>query len=296
MHGTGAATAQNERPMTANRGAYGLALQGVDLPRWTVAAGEGWPVLDVVIERVDETPVRSGLWRHRATLPLSTGGRVLLERRPLRARFRSPGPLAVDDLVHPHLAVAAAGVSVWLGRDPFHAGVLDSPGGAWVVAGRSEAGKSTLLAALAATGVPVLCDDLAVMEDGDVFAGPRSVDLRPGAAEALAAVEPEGAAPARRHTRRRIPLPPTPARRPVAGWIDLEWGPEVELLRLTDPGERLSRLARRRTFQGRLPVGDTLFDLVERPGWVLRRPRDFARLDAVVDAVRDLVEVTATVS
>jgi hypothetical protein len=282
--------------VTALCGAYGLALRGLDLPGWTLPAAPGWPEVLVEVEVVDEVPPRQGLHRHRGSLPLSTGGRVVLERQPLRACFRTPAPLAADDLVHPHLAVAAAGVSYWLRRDPFHAGVVDGTGGAWLVAGTSGAGKSTLLAALAASGAAVLADDLAVLDGGGVFAGPRAVDLRPGAAEVLAAVEPEGAVPARRASRRRIPLGPVPVRRPVAAWIDLEWGPEVGVRRITDPGERLARLARRRTFLGRLPVGDALFDLVERPGWVLRRPKDFAELADSVAAVRELVGTNATVT
>jgi hypothetical protein len=278
------------------RGVYGLALPGLDLPGWMVPAGPGWPAVEVTVEVVDERVPRQGLYRRRASLPLSTGGRVVLEREPLRARFRTPAPAPADVMVHPHLAVAAAGLSYWLARDPFHAGIVDGHDGAWMVAGTSGAGKSTLLAALAATGAAVLSDDLAVIDGGQAFAGPRALDLRPGAAEALAPVEPAGAAPARRRTRRRIPLAPAPAQRPLAAWIDLEWGPVVEVRRLADPGERLARLARRRTFLGRLPVGDALFDLVERPGWVLRRPRDFTMLAATVDAVRSLVGPRATAS
>lgn len=272
---------------TGAHGAYGLALRGLELPGWTVPA-DGWPEVDVevVVTGVVEAPRRPGLHRHRGGFPLMGGGRAILEREPRRLTFRTPEPLPPDEVVHPHLSIAAAGLSYWLGRDPFHAGAVVGEGGAWMVAGRSGAGKSTTLAALAAAGAAVLSDDLVVVERGDVFAGPRAVDLRLDASTALG-LDPASTG-VRRAERRRLPLAVTAGRVPLVGWIDLEWGPSVGLRHL-EATDRFRRLTRRRTFPAKLPAGTTVFDLAELPAWVLRRPRDFAALPSAIDAVLELI-------
>jgi hypothetical protein len=264
------------------RGLYGLALRGTDLPAGDAPAGD-WPEVGIAVDvtGAPEPPARRGLYRHRGTYPLSGGGRVLLTRRPLSMTFRLPRPPA-DDLLHPYLSIAAAAVSYWLGRDPFHGGAVVGAGGAWMIAGRSGAGKSTLLAALARAGAGVLADDLVVTDGGHVFAGPRTVDLRPESAAALGAGTRTVAA--RGDSRRRVPLPAVPARVPLAGWVDLAWGHEVSLRRMA-PAERLRRLAQRRMFPAKLPVGGSLFDVAAVPGYVLTRPRSFAALESTVDAL-----------
>jgi energy-coupling factor transporter ATP-binding protein EcfA2 len=154
------------------------------------------------------------------------------------------------------------------------------------VMGPSGAGKSTLLAALARGGADVYSDDLVVESAAGVQAGPRTIDLRAGAAEGLGLAGDVIAA--RGGSRRRLPLPAAPAPRPMAGWIDLAWAPTVALRRM-DPAERLRRLARRRTFPAKLPIGHTLLEMVALPGYVLTRPRRFDAVPETVAAVRDLV-------
>jgi hypothetical protein len=267
-------------------GVYGLAVEGDDLPA-SGGAAPGWPALrlDVVVTGRPDPPVRRGLHRHRGSFPFLGGGCVLLRREPLAVTFRLPVAPAPDELLHPYLSVAAAGISYWLGREPFHAGAVVGDEGAWMIAGRSQAGKSTLLAALAAEGAEVFSDDLVVADAGGVFAGPRTVDLRPGTAEHLGLIARTVAA--RNGTRSRLPLPHPPAQRPLAGWIDLAWGPEVSL-RPMDAPERLRRLARRRTFPAKMPVGDTLLEMVALPGFALTRPRRFEALATTVAAVTQL--------
>jgi hypothetical protein len=265
---------------------YGLALHGPDLPA-AGDAGPDWPPvrLDVVVTSRPDPPERSGLHVHRGGFALAGRGRVLLRREPLAMTFRLSAAPAPDELLHPYLSLPAAAISYWLGREPFHAGAVAGDGGAWMIAGRSGAGKSTLLAALAVAGMEVFSDDLVVGDAGGVFAGPRTIDLRPGSAEhlGLAAVT----VGARGGTRHRLPLPAPPPPRPLAGWIDLTWGPEVAL-RPMAPAERLRRLVRRRTFPAKMPVHDVLLDLVALPGYVLTRPRRFEAMAATVAAVTGL--------
>src|SRR6185503_4580327 len=174
--------APDERPW----GVYGLALRGTDLP----AAAEvepDWPSvrLDVEVTGRPEPPARPGLHVHRGSFALAGRGRVLLRRDPLAITFRLSAAPAPDEMLHPYLSIAAAAISYWLGREPFHAGAVAGDGGLWMIAGRSGAGKSTLLAALAVAGMDVFSDDLVVGDAAGVFAGPRTVDLRPGSAEHL---------------------------------------------------------------------------------------------------------------
>jgi hypothetical protein len=264
-------------------GAYGLALRGVSFPRWTVRA-DGWPGIAVSREvRREERPA-PGIREHDASFDLMGGGRVVLDRSRLSARYVTPAPLPDDEVVHPHLAIAAATLSYWLGREPFHAGGVVGAAGVWGVAGVSGAGKSSLLAGLAAAGAPVVSDDLLVCDGHRTFAGPRAVDLLDEAAHALGVGD--RALPARSSTRRRVPLPPVEPELPMAGWIDLEWGERLEVVELT-PAERLRRLARRRTFPQLMPAGGTLLDLVALPGLVLRRPRDWSAFAGAVECVLD---------
>lgn len=115
---------------------------------------------------------------------------------------------------------------------------------AWGVIGRREAGKSTLLAEADRRGIAVLADDLLIVDGGDAFAGPRSLDLRETAAEHFGAGRPLGVVG--RRERWRIDLGPVAVRVPLAGWIFLRWG-SVPLAGHVAVRERLSWLAANRT-------------------------------------------------
>jgi ABC-type molybdenum transport system ATPase subunit/photorepair protein PhrA len=47
----------------------------------------------------------------------------------------------------------------WLGRESFHGGGFVAGDGVWGVLGEKGDGKSTLLASLALSGVPIVADD-----------------------------------------------------------------------------------------------------------------------------------------
>ena len=126
-------------------------------------------------------------------------------------------------IAHPYLGPVAVGFNRWAGREVFHAGAFVAAGRAFMVLGPRTAGKSTLMAAIAATGAPILADDLVVTDGEVVFAGPRSVDLRePIPGDALAAPLPELRS-ARDGTRWRVPLPAIASRYPLGGWFCLRW-------------------------------------------------------------------------
>ncbi|MEH1165884.1 hypothetical protein V6V47_10920 [Micromonospora sp. CPCC 205539] len=282
---------------------YGLLVHGLDevadLPPADDAAA-GWPT--VRVRQVDAPPPPPvPLDGRRGTRVLADGRTLAVDRLRGTATFYGP-PLTPDVLAHPYLAPVATTVNRWAGRETFHSGAFVLADRAWALLGPRTAGKSSLLAALAARGVPVLTDDILVVDgstdgggagtvdsaatlDGPAaFAGPRCVDLRqpvPGMALSTRAV--------RAGDRLRVGLPPIPARVPLGGWIFLRWGSALTLTRL--PGTTLlARLVGQRSF-GQLPSDPTaLLSIAALPAWELTRPRDWAALD---DTHRLLVDTIA---
>ena len=199
--------------------------------------------------------------------------------------FTVPAALSPDELVHPYLAPVAAITAQWHGRESLHGGGIALAGNVIGVFGDRLEGKSSLLAALATRGVDIVCDDLLVVEGADAFAGPRTIDLREDAAEALGAGESIGVAGAR--ARWRVRLGQIPPRLPLAGWIFLDWGDRVEVGRVP-ASETLKRLLRNRGIRVP-PLDPALFvQLGAMPAWEVRRPRSWSAVPEVVDAVLDV--------
>ncbi|WP_229401324.1 hypothetical protein [Micromonospora okii] len=263
--------------LPSGRFAYGLRVHGLDGVTELAPARPGDGLPEVTVRQVaDGPPPTPAPLDHRyGARPLADGRRHLAVDRARRtATFHGP-PLAADLLAHPYLAPVATAFNRWAGRETFHAGGFLGGGRAWALAGPRTAGKSSLLAALAARAVPVLADDVLAVDGADAFAGPRCVDLRepvPGAALALR--------PARDGTRTRVPLPPVPDRVPLGGWFFLRWGDALRL----DPvpaADLLARLAAGRSWR-ELPTDPAaLLTLAALPAWDLTRPRDWAGLDEV---------------
>ncbi|WP_433124056.1 hypothetical protein ACQPWW_17955 [Micromonospora sp. CA-240977] len=275
---------------TAGRGVYGLRVHGLDgvteLPPADGAA-LGWPAVRVG-QRNTPPPPPVPLNDRRGTRILADGRTLCVDRLRGTATFYGP-PLAADVLAHPYLAPVATTVNRWTGRETFHSGAFVLAGRAWAVLGPRTAGKSSLLAALAARGVPILTDDILVVDRVDAFAGPRCVDLRqpvPGAAVPTRPVRAGG--------RLRVGLPPIAPRVPLGGWLFLRWGTALTLTRL--PGATLlARLASQRSF-GQLPSDPAvLLSLAARPAWELTRPRDWAALDDTHRLLADTVAATSAV-
>jgi hypothetical protein len=269
-------------------GAYGLRLANVARARRYLApAKAAWPRLEIKrrVEEV-ETP-REWLAETKALLRLQTGGEIRLDRQRGRATYVVPRRLRAAELVHPFLAPAAAVMAYWLGRECFHAGAFVAAGKAWGLIGGRGSGKSTTVAELALAGVPIVGDDLLVVQGRAVYAGPRAVDLRGDAAKRLGVGESLGLIGARE--RWRLPLPATRPEVPLGGWIFLAWGDRVETSRVS-PAERVVRLHAGRGIN--LPPRDAevMLELASLPAWELRRPRSWR---SAGDALERLLETVA---
>ena len=260
--------------MAGRRGAYGLALTGVDAAAdLLVPAGEDWPSMELAWRRGRTSPPQQWVRPDGALLRLRTGGQVEVDRVAGRAVFTLPARPHAADLVHPYLAPVAALSAHWLRRESLHAGAVAMESGAWAVMGDKGAGKSSLLASLALAGHPIVSDDVLVVdESGRVLLGPRSIDLRVDAARRFGVGEP---ARARGPEERRRMAAPAPAVAPrLAGLVVLRWADEM-VVRSVPPGERLEALAAQRVMG--IPPADPsrLLELGCLPMLELSRPRDW---------------------
>jgi hypothetical protein len=212
-------------------------------------------------------------------------GSITVRREPPEAVFVLPQPVPVAAIVHPAGTLPLSVLAHWRGDVTLHGGAFVRAGGAWGVCGGRNAGKSTTLALLAARGIPIVADDLLVIQRGEALAGPRCVDLRGDAADRFPAARSLGVVGAR--VRYRLPTAAAPARTPVRGIIVLEWsadgGTEVTPLELE---ERLA-LLHQHQYSGlfRQPPGRGMVDLLALPMLRLRRPADWGRGDEAIDRV-----------
>ncbi|CAA9498264.1 MAG: hypothetical protein AVDCRST_MAG85-1596 [uncultured Solirubrobacteraceae bacterium] len=271
------------------RGAYGLCVTGLDAENQLLAdADPHWPTLRVVVDPRPEDAAATLLDETRACYPDAPGGYVEVDRKAGVATFRGVQGLTSDALVHPRLGVLAALYAYWLpGRAAFHAGAFVTGSRAWAVIGGRGDGKSSLMAALAGSGLPVLGDDTLVIDDLTCLPGVRCVDLRPDAASHLPAGRT--AVPVRAGARRRMQLDTAPSHTTLSGWIFLRWGTGVEL-RPMPVGERVTRIAQARGWHRRgVTEPRALLELAGLPAWELTRPRDWTQLGPTVDAVSELL-------
>jgi hypothetical protein len=195
----------------------------------------------------------------------------------------SPLPFSPEALVHPVLTIPLSILAHWRGDVTLHGGAFIHADGAWGIVGEREAGKSSMLAALAERGVPIAADDLLVVDDGWVRAGPRCVDLRPDVASHLPSARDLGVVGTR--PRFRLSTPPAPARSRLRGLFVLEWHeePEPQLVPMTTQ-ERLFVIYRQESIAllG-FAEGGKVVELLELPMWRFRRRRDWRATPAAVD-------------
>jgi hypothetical protein len=248
---------------------------------------ECWPAVDVVVRRANQgmdTERRAEVGVREAVLQYA-GGRVSVERDEQLVVVESAEPMSHEALRHPFLAFPAAVLNHWAGRSTLHAGGFVVDAGAVLVLGEKGTGKSTLVAAAAAAGLPVVSDDLAVLEGTDVLAGPRCIDLRGDVAASLGG-RPLGVVGARE--RWRVELPPAEWRTPVAALVRLRDGDEVAMRR-TEVDESA------RTLFGSFALGagpgraEHGFDLLRLPMWDVVRPRDVAQLSETLERIVEVV-------
>jgi len=271
-------------------GAYGLRLAGLaGCDRLLVPAEKGWPLIRirivVTISPDTAVPVER-LDGRKALVRLRTGGWIEIDRADGVAVYYVQERLSDDEIVHPFLAPVAIVASHWHGRESIHGGAFAVDGTAWGLVGDRLGGKSSLLAAIAAHGADVLADDLLVLEELTAFAGPRTIDLRQDAAEALGLGENIGRAGARARWRLRLSVAPQSA--PVGGWIFLGWGDRVDIRRLR-AAEALERLIGSRGIRARPNEPEHFLELSTLPAWELRRPRSWSSLHQTVEELLSTV-------
>jgi hypothetical protein len=268
-------------------GAYGLRLRGVEGANGLLGpAAAGWPTYELSTCIGDPDASLQWVRPDEALVRLGGGGQVKIDRVSGRARFTMPVRPTAAELVHPYLAPVAAVAARWLGHESFHAGAVEVDGGAWVVLGGKGAGKSSLLALLAAHGHPIVTDDVAVLNsDGAVAAGPRLIDLRTEAAARLGVGEPLGVVGLRERWRMHVKA--VRAQVPLRGFVELAWG-EGPSVGPVPPARRVARLVEHRVIH-RLPPRDPalLLELAALPMLELRRPRDW---DAAAEARECLLD------
>jgi hypothetical protein len=267
-------------------GAYGLRVEGISqrMRAFLGRAGPDWPPIRLHAGEpgTDEPDVI--FTEDRARVPLPGGGEIVVQRSPLVGEVRPAVPLREEELLHPYLGYVAVIAARWLGRDCVHAGAFVVDGGAWAFVGARATGKSSMLGRLAADGYDVVCDDVVVIDEQCVFAGPRFVDLRAETAERLGRGEPIGMVGARE--RWRLRLDPIPPELPLRGWVFLEWGGEGRIERV-GPGESMMRIKQQLSLFTTPREPAALLDLAALPAWRLRRPHSWQSMD---DAVRRLVD------
>ncbi|MFZ0041470.1 MAG: hypothetical protein WAK93_09200 [Solirubrobacteraceae bacterium] len=269
-------------------GAYGLRLGGLaDASAAMQPVPAAAAMLDVSVEQsgvLDAAELPSEITASLADVRLITGGRLRMRRGEGTVRFWFPTVPTADDLLHPYLAPAAALVQLWQGREAFHAGAFATRNGAVLLLGGKEAGKSTTLAWLATQhGMPVLADDLAVITEESVLAGPRCIDLRADAEIASATIG-QGR-PVREQGRRRMMLPRAPDAVSLAATVVLGWGNRVAIERVP-LSARLRLLVSQRMFHAQLaPRPLDLLGVLAAPMWSLTRARGEAGLAAGVEAL-----------
>jgi hypothetical protein len=268
--------ARNARALNTCWGAYGLRIRGIeDAQRLMQELPDDAPSLTVHVHAATgATSQPVALDEAAARLALVDGGVLTMEKASGDAHFHLRRRPPDEDLLHPYLAPAAALYWHWRGRQALHAGAVRIGDGAVLLMGPKESGKSTTLGWLALHGGrQVLADDLAVVHDGQVLAGPRSLDLRPGGVLAVS-----GARPARGGERNRVALD-TASDAPLVGIAVLDWAPQIAMEGLSFE-ERIAVISANRCLPS-MPVDPlSMLDLATVPFVRACRPRDLGQLEA----------------
>ncbi|MEA2431595.1 MAG: hypothetical protein QOI19_2068 [Thermoleophilaceae bacterium] len=262
--------------------AYGLRLSGLGDDGLLALTGAGdFPHVTVVRERTEMPDYDGHFGPGWAAFPMEGGG-VHINRATAVARMHGPRPPSDEDAVHPWLSRVAAAFAHWHGRELLHGGAFLAAGGAWAVLGGNESGKSTLLGRLATSGHTVLSDDALVLDGTDVLVGPRCVDLRPSAAEALGVEHTQPG----RAGRVRIRLAPASARVPLAGIVHLRFADGPAAAQQVPLARRIDLLRAQAPMRPKLPPNKlALLELAAMPTLELMRPRDLGALEASAAAL-----------
>lgn len=257
------------------QGAYGLCLEGLDTPLLVSPVPESWARVIVALDHDTPPPDRSSYGEDTVDLSFESGWGISLRREASTITFQIPSDASLDDLVHPYLATAAMHFASWLGHSTFHGGAFVQQGRAFAVFAHKNGGKSTTLAGLAGLGIPIVADDLLVVDKSlSALSGPRSIDLRPEA------VTDHIVAPVRGDDRRRMTLPPIGPTHPLGGVFVLGWADKFSIESLT-PSERVIELTRH--CPPDVARSSAVLEISRLPVWRVNRVRDLSCLDEVCD-------------
>lgn len=265
-------------------GIYGFEIHGLREPEaLLLEAPPGSPRLRIECDHGDavtrtenpRSPVTVRVGRDSAEVGLIDGGRMTIDRETLTVRLSTREPLRDEVILQPYLGLPAAIASHWLGRQTLHGGAFRHEERAWAVVGGMAAGKSSILGWLLHRGHEIVADDLLLLSDGTLFAGPRSVDLRPASAARLGGQD-LGVVGTRKRWRLRAGDVPASVR--LAGVVYLDWGERVQVEPL-GAEERLTGLVRNCALRPRHEESPAYLELAALPAWRFVRPRDLDRLD-----------------
>jgi hypothetical protein len=273
-------------PNTMVPGVYGIRIGGLDAFSLLAEVDADAPGLELSFEFGQVGDRTETFTEDRAEISLVEGGWMSLTRSG-EAHLVLPRPTAAEEILHPWLVPAAATFNGWQGRQVLHGGAFCRDGRAVAILGAKEDGKSSMLAWL--SGMPeveILADDLVIVDEGTVFAGPRCIDLRPGSLQAVR--ESCAHRLVRDATRMRLGLGPCSPTAALEGIVILAWneGPEVTIEALS-PSEGVIALFPHALNAGRRGF---LLDLLEMPIWVLRRPKSWSAMPAVADRLLGLLD------
>jgi hypothetical protein len=264
-------------------GAYGLQLPTLrNAGDLLVQAPEDWTEWQVVLAEGGGSP-EEFVDDSRARIRSAPSGWVDVDRARHTSTLHLPRRPSPAEIAQPFLGSTAVVVAHWMGLHSFHAGAFVAHDKAWAILGSKGAGKSSLLATLSLRGVPILADDVLVVDQKlQGLAGPRCIDLRRKAAAALGVGETLGIVGTRE--RWRMGLNPVDHAVPLGGWIRLEWGePEIQRVPAQERVEALfANLALRAQSHDPL-VLSRLMELFALPMLCVRRPRDIARIDEAAE-------------
>jgi hypothetical protein len=240
-------------------------------------------------------------WRRASGLvdrELVSPERVLLGRRgaavldvrrdPPTITLDFPDPVAPEAIVHPLLTPPIAILARWRGDLTLHAGAFLADGRAWGVIGEREAGKSTTLARLAERGCPILADDLLVLDQTTVYAGPACIDLRPDVAELIPGTQFLGDIAGR--PRHRLSAPAAPAKAELGGFFLLDWSEEETVAVEPLDAQETLRIIYGQEYIGLLGAADPkkILELLGMPAWRVRRPADWRISGEVLDRILEV--------
>jgi hypothetical protein len=283
------------------RGVYGLQVTGRAAdqqiaPEHLVDAEPAWPCWDLTIELRagphEAAPPGPLSWSaERALVAAHPDGHIVIDRVSASTTIYLPRPPLPGAVIHPYLGSTGVVAGHWLGRTPFHAGGFLVDGKAWGVLGGRGMGKSSFLMWLHQQGLPVLTDDVLVLEQGMAYSGPRCIDLRAEAAEKFRSGEFLGTIGTRE--RWRVSLPPVPGATTFGGWVLLGWADQISFDRPRPP-VRLSALGTHLGLAAPGAAFDGLLELVDYPMVIFARPRAWDRMDGAMDQLLDAVSATRT--